>query len=195
MSSQPFQKQYLRAEALSLVRKAETDGQLLDKAVEKYHQYLSLNPHDDNAWGGLGGAYRRKGDVDKALDSYCKAYEANPQSTYALVNIVSLRAARNLEEDREKLKTEIPEALRLCQQAIQKNTEDFWTWYDIATLQLIAGNLNQALSDFNYAIKLTPETAKENFRSVLNNLKFLQSHNPTIEGLSTVIRMISEHLT
>ena len=33
---------------------------------------------------------------------YCKAYEANPQSTYALVNIVSLRAARNTEEDREK---------------------------------------------------------------------------------------------
>ncbi len=194
MSSQSFQKQYLRAEALSLVRQAETDEQLLDKAIEKYHQYLSLNPHDDNAWGGLGGAYRRKGDVDKALDSYCKAYEANPQSTYALVNIVSLRAARNLDEDREKLKTEIPEALRLCQQALKKN-EDFWTWYDIATLHLIHGDLSKALRDFSYAIKLTPETSKENFRSVMNNLKFLQSHNPTIEGLSTVIGMLNEHLT
>lgn len=195
MSVDLFKKKYLKAEALALVRQSVTDPKLLDDAIKKYHMYLDINPSDDEAWAGLGGAYRRKGRIDEALDSYCRAYQINQQSTYALVNVVSLRAARNSAEDQAKLATEIPEAILLCQQDIKKDTEDFWTWYDLATLLLIQGKTSEAISNFNYAIGLTPQTAKENFRSVLNNLNFLHKHNPSIKGMQTVIEMINQHLT
>jgi tetratricopeptide (TPR) repeat protein len=197
MTEDSFQKKYLKAEALALVRQSRESGNksLLETAIEKYRQCLALNPQDDDAWSGLGGAYRTKGDIGQALDSYSKAFEINPQSTYALVNIVSLRTARDRKEDREKLKSEAPEAIRLCQQAIKKNTEDFWTWYDLAILQLIQGDVSEAIGTFNYALRLTPETAKENFRSVLSNLEFLREHNPSIAGISTVTEMINQHLS
>jgi len=182
-------KKFLKAEALSSVRKGE-----IDIAIEKYRQYLGLNPQDDDAWAGLGGAYRRKEAIGQAINSYEKAYKINPESTYALVNIVSLRAARHSKQDQEILKTYLPEATRLVKRVIEKGDGDHWTWYDLATLQLLQGEVKEAQSTFNYATELTPQTAKEHFRTVLNNLNFLKEHNPSIKGISDIIEIINKHL-
>src|SRR5204862_1063860 len=163
----PPRKKFLKAEALSLVRSGE-----VDKGIEKYEQYLDLNDDDDDAWAGLGGAYRRKENFDKAIASYEKAYQRNDQSTYALVNLISLRAARNAPEDRARLDETLPTATKLIRAVIEEEKADFWAWYDLATLQLLQGEQEKALETFNYAAAQTPKTAKENFRSVLNNLNF-----------------------
>jgi cytochrome c-type biogenesis protein CcmH/NrfG len=108
MSEVQPQKTYLQMEALAAVRKGE-----LDTGMQKYREYLQLNPQDDDAWAGLGGAYRRKDDIDQALKHYQEAYRLNPQSTYALVNIISLLAARYKPGDVEALQTYVPEAMKL----------------------------------------------------------------------------------
>lgn len=183
-------KSFLKAEALELVREGK-----IDPAIEKYRQYLGLNPLDDDAWCGLGGAYRRKDVINQAINSYEKAYKINPQSTYALVNIVSLRAARHSKQDQEILeKTYLPEAIKLVKRIIEKGDGDHWTWYDLATVQLIQGDIEEARRTFNYAAELTPQTAKEHFRTVLNNLNFLKEHNPSIKGISDIIKIIKQHL-
>lgn len=178
-------KKYLKAEALSAVRSGD-----VDTGIAKYNEYLQLNPDDDDAWAGLGGAYRRKGDIDKALESYQKAYAANAQSSYALVNIVSLLAARNRPEDAQELTELLPLTIRLVQEIINRGESTYWTWYDLATLQLFKKDDEQAKSTFSYAVNLTPKTATENFRSVLNNLEFLKSHNPGISGIDAAIEIL-----
>ena len=87
-------KTFLKATALSLVRKGEPE-----RGAEKYREYLEFNDQDDDAWAGLGGALRRMGDVDAAIDCYAKAFKINPQSSYAGVNVISLLAARNTPGD------------------------------------------------------------------------------------------------
>ncbi|MGH2437977.1 MAG: tetratricopeptide repeat protein [bacterium] len=183
-------KKYLKAEALSAVRRGE-----LKVGIEKYCEYLALeaNASDDDAWASLGGAYRRDGNIDDALACYRHAYELNPNSTYALVNLVSLQAARNTPADREHLTHDVPEAIRLCREIIERGDPSFWNWYDLGTLHLIQSNLAEGLKIFHHAIALTPETAKENFRSVLSNLRFLHDHNPRITGTEEVISLVSQH--
>jgi tetratricopeptide (TPR) repeat protein len=183
-------KQYLKAEALASVRKGE-----VREGIEKYREYFALEPNrtDDDAWASLGGAYRRIENIDEAIDCYDRAYRLNPRSTYALVNLVSLRAARPAGTDPEQQKRDVKEAIRLCRETIEGGEATFWNWYDLGTLHLIQDNADEALKIFHHAVALTPETAKENFRSVLNNLRFLQKHNPRISGIADAITLIGKH--
>ena len=181
-------KNFLKAEALADVRK----GKIKD-GIGKYREYLALEPNasDDDAWAALGGAYRRDGDIDQAIECYGHAYAVNPRSTYALVNLVSLRAARHLPADAAKQKHDVDEAIRLCRETIEGGSATFWNWYDLATLHLIAGMREDAAPLFYHAVALTPEAAKENFRSVLSNLRFLEQHNPGIAGIDEAISLIA----
>jgi tetratricopeptide (TPR) repeat protein len=186
-------KRSLKAAALDAVRSKD-----FDTAIKKYNEYLALEPNqmDDDAWAGLGGAYRRKEELELSLRSYEKAYQINPQSTYALGNIISLLAASRLPADREKLEKQyLPEAVRLTQQKASAPDSDHWAWYDLAMAQLIEGLFDQsksgeAVNTFYFAAERTPPSAKENFRSVLSNLAFLAEHNPGIPKINEVIEMI-----
>jgi tetratricopeptide (TPR) repeat protein len=186
-------KKFLKAEALAGVRKGGKGD--VEAGIDKYREYLALegNELDDDAWASLGGAYRRVGDLNQAIDCYAKAHEINPQSTYALVNLVSLHAARNTPADRMSLETELPEVIRLCYQMIERPDATFWNWYDLATVQLIQGPPEQAMRTLYHAVALTPPAAKENFRSVANNLRFLQERNPAIAGLADAIALVDQH--
>lgn len=179
-------KQYLKAEALAAVRKGEAKA-----GIDKYVEYLALNSDDDDAWAALGGAYRRTGDIDQAITSYGRA-DRLKRTTYALVNLVSLHAARNTPADREQLASDLPEAIRLCREVLARADASFWNWYDLATLQLIQGSAVEAMKTFYHAVALTPPTAKENFRSVLSNLRFLHDRNPGIAGLADAISLVSK---
>jgi len=183
-------KKYLKAEALAAIRKGE-----ISTGIEKYLEYLALDPNkaDDDAWAGLGGAYRRDGRISEAIDAYRHAFDLNPDSTYALVNLVSLQTARGTAEDRARLQRDIPEAIRLCREVIEQGAASFWTWYDLATLHLLRGDRDESMKLLHHAVALTPEGAKENFRSVLKNLQFLQSNRPDIPGIEDAISLVSEH--
>jgi tetratricopeptide (TPR) repeat protein len=184
----------VKAEALDAVRSGD-----FDTAIRKYKEYLSFKPNekDDDAWAGLGGAYRRKQDLESSLSSYEKAYQINSQSTYALGNIVSLLAARNSSADREKLRQYLPNAVRLAEWKTSIPEADHWVWYDLATTHLVEGLFDESKSEkavntFYFAAELTPKAAEENFRSVLSNLTFLAEHNPGIPKIKEVIERISQ---
>jgi tetratricopeptide (TPR) repeat protein len=193
-------REHLRIEALERVRSAshsenaaEREAALMS-GVQLYREYLDFaeNRDDDEAWAGLGGAYRRLGDVDSAIDCYETAYSHNAQSTYALVNLVCLHAASG-RADRDRLAEYATRAQEMLRNRIRDGTADHWTWYDMATLELILGHTERAVETFNFAIERTPRDAKENFASVLANLKFLNARNPDLAGLSQAIGLVERH--
>ena len=184
----------LKAAALNGVRNND-----LEMAIEQYKEYLALEPNqmDDDAWAGLGGAYRRKRDFESALSSYKRAFQINPQSTYSIGNIISLLAARYLSEDRMQLQQYLPEAIRLTERKASAPESDHWAWYDLATTQLIEGLFDESKSEeaaktFYFAAERTPPSAKEYFRSVLSHLTFLVENNPKIPRVKEVIEMIKK---
>lgn len=190
--SPEFRRLSLKVDALTLVRAGDVDG-----GIEKYRRYLDLSPNrelDDDAWASLGGAYRRKNDINKAIDCYRKAFEINPSSTYALLNLIPLCKIRNSPQDLKDLEIYIPKARQLLavKLADSNNKEPWWTRYDAATLELLSGDVAASLSMFEVAADLTPRTARENFKSVLANLEFLHKHG--IADTRPVIEKVRSYL-
>jgi tetratricopeptide (TPR) repeat protein len=171
-----------------------------EEAIRLYLLYLEQesNKQDDDAWAGLGGAYRRKGDVNSAINSYETALNIKSQSTYALVNIISLLAARDLPGDQEKLQKYLPDAIRLT--SSNATTEsDHWSWYDLATTQLVEGLFDESMSEkavknFDYAIEKTPQGNSKDFESVLSNLTFMAERNPNISQITQIIQKIKDRI-
>lgn len=194
-------REYLKIEALELVRNGSKQGDeeakrtMLKEAVAKYREYLEFeeNKNDDDAWAGLGGAYRRIGDIDLAIESYANAYRLNDESTYALMNLVSLMAAHRRPEDEPLLQHYAARAEERLRERIASGSADHWTWYDMATLELIQGKTGQSMSTFLYAVERTPKGASENFVSVLSNLQFLAKHNRSMPGLAEAISLIGKY--
>ena len=193
-------REYLKLEALECVRSAarsddeSSKTELLEEGIKKYQQYLDLpeNKDDDDAWAGMGGAYRRLDDVDKAIESYQSAYNINGKSTYALVNLATLLAARHQQGDMELMADYSAKAQELFRQKLDE--ADYWTWFDVATLQLIDGRIEESQTSFKYAAERTPKDKIENFRSVLSNLQFLKAHQPAMPGLLAAIKVVEGYL-
>jgi tetratricopeptide (TPR) repeat protein len=193
-------REYLRIEALETVRNAskqengEAKRLMLEEAIGKYRGYLGFeeNKDDDDAWAGLGGAYRRIGDMDQAIESYATAYRLSGENTYALVNLVSLIAARRRPGDEALLQQYAARAEDHLRDRIASGKDDHWTWYDLATLELIQGKTSESMSTFLYAVERTPKEARENFASVLSNLQFLANQNPGMLGLADAISLIGK---
>lgn len=185
------QQEELKKEALANVRQAQA---LLSKAIGQYQQYLSLpgNENDSDGWAGLGGAFRRAGKTDEAIESYEKAYRVDATSTYALVNMVSLLAARNRQGDEARLAQYAAEAQALLESRTKAGDCDHWTWYDLATMQLLGGKASEAMAVLDRAIAKTPSA--DHFPSVLSNLEFLRAHRPGIEGIDQAIERIKARL-
>lgn len=185
------QQEDLKKEALANVRLAQAS---LGKAIAQYQQYLSLpgNENDSDGWAGLGGAFRRAGNPDQAIESYERAHQVDATSTYALVNLVSLLAARNRKGDEARLAQYGAAAQALLESRTAAADCDHWTWFDLATMQLLGGKPSAALAALDRAIAKTPSA--DHFPSVLSNLEFLRAHRPGIEGIDQAIERVKARI-
>jgi predicted alpha/beta superfamily hydrolase len=83
----PIEEEFLIDHALHGLRSHEAP----DEAISLLQFCLSLYPSSADAYEGLGEAYEAKGENDKAIASYRKALELNPDSKKARAKITDLR--------------------------------------------------------------------------------------------------------
>ncbi len=150
----------------------QNDQQLIieyEKAIQYLQEATRLLPNYEDALAGLGAIYRRMKRYREALDYYKQAFKADPSSSYALGNVATIGWHEG-----------------------ERSFEPFWDYYDRALAQLVLGQKEAALSDYDTAVKRTD--SPKNFQSVLDTLNFLQevqSKYP-IEGLLEVIHIIED---
>jgi|SRR6266487_1215205 len=160
-----------------------------NKAIDCLKKAIALKPDDDDAYGIIGGLYRRLEEYKRSLAYYEQAYKINPASSYALGNLASLSwyLGEIVEAKKYFSDTEIAASTR-----ISKGTpEGYWDYYDLALAQLVLGKPS-AMDSYKKAIEVTPTPGKEKFKSVLDNLQFLQKASTPIEDLPLVIQMIED---
>ena len=67
-------------------RLIEARGQCLvatgkyDAAIEDFNAALNVNNHNADSWANLGVAYEKQGNKSKAVESYNRAMEVDPQN-------------------------------------------------------------------------------------------------------------------
>jgi hypothetical protein len=142
---------------------------MMTKAVEGIRKAIALTPFDTDAWGTLGGAYKRlsewersegnelraKDCAKKMLEAYEKGAENGPDP-YPILNFLEYRAVfeRNTQIVRSKEESErLERALYVRKRQFDKNENPPWAAFDIARGQhYLRPNLPRFLSDLDVAI-------------------------------------------
>lgn len=73
-------------EAWRSLGNAYFDADLLDPAIQAYNRALALNPNDTDILNDQGAMYRQKGEFQKALSNFEKAFKIDPNNLESLYN-------------------------------------------------------------------------------------------------------------
>jgi tetratricopeptide (TPR) repeat protein len=153
------------------------------EAVKNLLKSVTLNPNDADAFGILGGLYRREHEYALAFESYYRAWKLRPASSYALGNLASLSWYLGKVEEAKNYFALTEMTAKFLEQA-----DVFWDFYDIGLAQLVAGKMAEAMKTYEHAIQITP--GKDQFEGVLSNLYLMRQATEKIEGLNDVIALV-----
>lgn len=164
---------------LGLMARKQKQPALLVPAVDALKKAVRLSPNDFEAHSNLGGALRRLAFVDypeshavdwskieSAYESYQRATEINPHSTYARTNLAKLALMQSAKKPEMSLKA--AEHYRKVKPLIEFSLEDLspddpdriWKRFDHAESILGIGDIQAALRKYDEAIAETPSSRR-----------------------------------
>jgi len=111
-------------------------------AIEACTSIISFDPHNDGAFVNRGIAYRRVGDVERAIDDYDEAIRLNPRAADAFNNRGNAFRTRD----------ELPRALRDYDEAIRLDPHYAHALNNRGIVFLEQGDPDRAIADFDRAI-------------------------------------------
>jgi tetratricopeptide (TPR) repeat protein len=120
---------------------------------------LELSPRlvDDDGeswWGVLGGLYKRRGQIDEAINAYQKVTDVTPQSSYGFGNLALLYMRRG---ERDKMLEMYERVERIARTEARAQQGNFWGYADLVTSSYAIGKTDQADESLSVAISIAPE--------------------------------------
>jgi len=144
---------------------------MLNQAESKLLEALNISPKlvDDDGeswWGSLGGLYRRRGQIEEAIEAYRQAAKVTPKSSYAFSNLALLYMQQN---NRDAMIETYKRVEQLAGGEVQADVDNYWAYADLLTAKLALGKfgeVEQVLasvfqtvpSDSPYALELLVDT-------------------------------------
>lgn len=134
-----------------------------------------IDEDGESWWGALGGLYRRRNQLNDAIDAYERAAEVTPKSSYPFSNLAMLQAEVG----------NIPQMLhrferveQLAYNEVQNDADNIWGYNDLVTARLALGDtegamealeevLEIATKDSPYALKSLRETLADRLMQYL----------------------------
>lgn len=158
-------------------------------AKEKLEAAIKGNPQDSDAYSILGGWWKKKGNLDKALTYYEKAYIKEPDDSYAVGNYFVLEISHNrnykiLQYSKPIFKNVI--AKLETQKEIGVNIP--WVYFDLGLFNLFSGNIVKALNNYLTAIRYS--NARWMITTTLKNINLLYEFEDKIVGLKQVKQIL-----
>jgi tetratricopeptide (TPR) repeat protein len=149
----------------------------LNKAEHHLLDALSISPKlvdddDESWWGSLGGLYRRRNQIDEAIQAYEKAGEVTPKSSYAFSNLALLYVSK---KDKEAMMRTYQRVEQLAWGEVQADVDNYWAYADLLTARLALGKVDQAEEVFNSVLEIAPADSPYVFESLLDTLQRLRA--------------------
>jgi tetratricopeptide (TPR) repeat protein len=158
-------------------------------AIDWLTKAVSENPRDSDTHGIIGGVHKDAYEIDKAIDSYQRGFDADPKSTYCLLNILCLLLARGHAGDKLRFKRLLPVADNLTADALASKGADHWTMYDRAHFLMFANRDKEAKELFAAAIEKTRTVGE--LRSARKNLNLLADAEAAIVYLADILSLFA----
>ena len=117
-----------------------------DEAIAEYNDAISLNSKNEIIYINRGKAWGRLGEYDRAISDYNQALALNPQNPepYFYRGFAYLS------------KEDYDHAVADDKQYLLKNPNDSATYFHLGIAAYVTGNFNQAIDNYNEAIRLKP---------------------------------------
>jgi len=103
----------------------------------------------------LGSAYRAKDEVNKAMESYQRAVEINPNLPDAYLGLAATYF----------MSEKVDEAIKYFKKAIELNPKHVAAYYNLGSLYEYNGQIDEAITSFEKTVEIDP-----NFKEVYMNL-------------------------
>ncbi len=150
---------------------------------------LELNETDVELHGILGGLLKRKEDYAGALRHYRRAYDLEPDSLYALVNLGAISAALgDVGEARQWYEL----VWGRCKGLIGRGGADYWTYICGGEAAVALNDEDSAIRIYREAIALKPPI--EDLRSATEQLEFLLASRFAVETARAVLPTLRHEL-
>ena len=134
----------------------------VNEAMKCFDEVLKLDPNDIDAHVNLGKIFADRGQYDKAMSHYNKVIQINPIAVSAYVHVGVMLANQG----------RMDEAMALYRKAIERNMPYSSPLHvGLGTYLLQQGKLEEAIYEFDYAVKLKPDAATYNNLGVALGLK------------------------
>ena len=159
-------------------------------AVDWLEKAVAQDPSDADAYGIIGGVYKQELEIEKAISSYERGYDADGKSTYCLLNVLALRMIRNETGDRLRVKRYLPAADKLTQKGIEAEGADHWAYFDRAHFLLYASRVDEAIETFATALEATKTVGE--LESAEKNLQLLKEFSAPVDGLDRALALFQE---
>lgn len=149
-----------------------------------------LDEDGESWWGALGGLYRRRGQINEAIDAYEKGADVTPKSSYPFSNLAMLQAEkRNIPEmERRFVRVE-----QLAYAEVQADADNTWAYNDLITSRIVLGKFEEAKQALEEALQIATKDspyALKSLQDTLSRLKEVLSDDkhPSIEEILTLIQ-------
>jgi tetratricopeptide (TPR) repeat protein len=149
---------------------------MLNKAERYLLDGLTISPKlvDDDGeswWGSLGGLYRRRGQLDEAINAYEQAASVTPQSSYAFSNLALLYVQKQNVDAMMKTYRRVEQ---LAAGEVQADVDNYWAYADLLTARLALGKIEQARETLTSVLEVAPKEGPYVFESLLDTLRRLR---------------------
>jgi len=158
------------------VKKQIERDKLLNRAEELLLQALEISPKlvdedGESYWGILGGLYKRRGQIEQAIEAYRQATMVTPQSSYGFINLAQLYMKQ---QEREKMRDTFEYVERIASKEAAAEQGNFWGYADLIVSSYAIGKIQQANNALPIAISIAPvdspymlDALKETLRELL----------------------------
>jgi tetratricopeptide (TPR) repeat protein len=131
---------------------------LFNKAEGLLLQALKISPRlvDDDGeswWGVLGGLYKRRGQIDQAVEAYKQVTEVTPESSYGYGNLALLYMKKN---ERDLMLKTYERVEKIAATEAASESGNFWGYADLTVARFALGKTIPAHESLPMAMTLAP---------------------------------------
>jgi tetratricopeptide (TPR) repeat protein len=144
-------------------------------------------------WGVLGGLYRRRGYLDRAIAAYEEAARVTPQSSYGYGNLALLYMKRG---ERSKMEEMYRRMETIAASEAMSSQGNFWGYADLIVSRLALGMAQQAAADLPIALNIAPKDADWMLEGLRDTLADLATYldKPRADNIRDAINTIENAL-
>jgi len=171
---------------------------MLNQAESRLLEALKRSPKlvdedGESWWGSLGGLYRRRGQIEEAIEAYRQAAKVTPKSSYAFSNLALLYMQQN---NRDAMTEMYRRVEQLAGGEAQADVDNYWAYADLITSKLALSKFHEVDTVLASVFQTVPPDSPYALELLVDTLSRLAavSSPETAANVRRVIERIQAHI-